>query len=86
MIKEILLNEFVIGGAIGLGIIVLGRIIDDEKLKVLGTKHGKFLTKYFGGKIGKKGWEKIESFIQKCGLAYFKGLYLGLDSDDKKKT
>jgi len=38
-----------------------------------------------GGKIGKKGWEKIETFIEDAGTWFIKGIRDGMNSDDKKK-
>ena len=85
MIKEIMLNPLVISGGVGIILLIIGKIVDDKKLRGMGLRHGKFVSRFMGGRMGKRGWEKVERFLQRSGLAYFKGLWEGLDEDDKKK-
>ena len=83
MIVQVLTSPWAISAGVGVLLLILARLIDEDKAYETGKAHGKLLTvKMSGTKLGKKAWEKIEGFFQKIGGAYFHGVMDGLDGDD----
>lgn len=87
ILLKFLANEWVIGGAVGVCLMLAARLIDEEKAYETGKKRGRQLSAFMSKtKLGKKAWEKIEAFGQKVGGAYFHGVMDGLDEDDTHPT
>lgn len=85
MVSEILFHPAVLAGSVGVGLMIVARLVDEDKAYETGKRHGAFLTaKMRASKLGSKAWEKIEAFFQKIGGAYFHGAMDGLDVDDQE--
>jgi hypothetical protein len=81
--RDLLQNPTVIGAGVTAGLWLLAWVIPNEKLKTIGRGIGLAATKTGCGKLGRKAWEKTESFFQNSSGAFLAGIKEGLDSDDE---
>lgn len=63
-------------------LLIIARLIPNDKLDTFGFKCGCLLTLYGKSKLGKAFWEKIEDFIENSFQVFFCAFQRGLHSDD----
>jgi len=73
------------GAGAGVVVLILARILPNEKLEKWGYAIGAFVSGYLSGKLGKVFWEKIEDFLQNSAGVFLRAIKRGLNSDDKKQ-
>ena len=82
--KDIITNIILSSAGVAFGLLILGRIMPNEKVKVIGELLGKRLSALGNHKVGRKVYEPLEGFIQNSLGVFIEGLFAGLDSDDKE--
>ena len=81
-----MLKNVVLGGAgVSLVLLILARMVPNEKLGAWGEALGKLLSAFGTKKLSKSTWEKVEDFLENSLTVFFAGLRKGLDSDDDQK-
>lgn len=78
---EFLTNTAVLGLAASVILLVLAKLLPNEKVYSFGYKLGLALTVFGSAKVG-RGWGKLEDFFINSGGQFFGGLKQGLNSDD----
>ena len=63
-------------------LMILARILNNDKLKAMGLSHGRLISKLLRSKFGKKLGEKIEDFIENSSKTYFDAVDVGMSEDD----
>ena len=81
MFKNLLLDGTIIAAIL----LILARLIPNDKLKSYGVKLGTGLSLYGRSKAGAKVWEKLEEFMENSLSVFLEGVKEGLDSDDGGK-
>ena len=83
MLEKLLMNPWVIFGAVTAALCLAAKFADPEKAYQVGKSRGRLITSAMRKtRLGAKAWEKIEDFAQRLILAYIKGFMDGLDEDD----
>ncbi len=82
MIGNIVLS----GAGAGLVLVVLARLLPNEKLERWGFAAGQAVTTLGAGRLGRAFWEKIESFLENSTGVFLAAMKRGLDSDDDKNV
>lgn len=75
-------NILSVGVAISLGLLILAKVLPNEKVYAFGFKIGSWLSTFGALRCG-AAWDKIEDFMINSGGQFFKGLKDGLKSDEK---
>lgn len=82
--KGILTNVLFSGAGISFFLLILSRLIPNDKLKTVSVKAGIIISKTGRSKLGKKFWERLENYIENSLTIVFGGLKEGWNEDDKK--
>jgi phage-related tail protein len=82
IINEILLST----AGVSFLLLIVARLVPNDKLKALGVSAGKAISAFGGKKMGPKVWEKVEDFLENSVKVFLEGVKEGLDSDDKADT
>ncbi len=70
-----------IGSVIGIALMVLAKVLPNEKLFSYGYSTGAALNVFGTAKLG-AGWEKIEDFLINSIGEFLRGMKAGLDPED----
>lgn len=68
--------------SVGTVIMVLARIIPNDKVRAAGVSSGLFISVLGMKRFGRRTWEKIEDFLENSVGVFLVGLKAGLDQDD----
>ena len=70
-----------IGVVINVILLILSRIVSNERIHGVGVSLGKALDRFGTLKLG-VAWEKVEDFIENSGTQFFTGFKVGLNDGE----
>lgn len=70
-----------VGVAISIGLLILAKVLPNEKVYAFGFKIGSWLSTFGALRCG-AAWNKLEDFMINSGGQFFKGFKDGLNSDE----
>ncbi len=71
------------GAGISFLLLILSRMVPNDKLKSASIKAGRIISKTGSSRLGKKFWEGLENYIENSMSVIFSGLKEGWNEDDK---
>ena len=81
--KGILTNVVFSSVGISFFLLILSRLLPNNKLKEASVKFGIILSKTGRSRFGKKFWERLENYIENSLTVILNGLKEGWNKDDK---
>jgi len=81
--KNILASIVLSGAGASMLVIILARLIPNDKLHAVSIKLGRLLSTVGRSHLGCAFWEKIEDFFEKSFSVFWRGFRQGLNADDK---
>jgi len=82
--KGILTYVLFSGAGLSFILLILSRMIPNDRLKEISVKTGRIISKTGRLRLGKKFWEGLENYIENSLSIIFNGLKEGWNEDDKK--
>ena len=80
--KGIFTNIVFSGMGLSFFLLILSRMIPNDKLKKASVKFGRIISKTGKSRFGKKFWEGLENYIENSLSVIFTGLKEGWNEDD----
>jgi len=81
--KGVFTNIIFSGVGLSFFLLVLSRLVPNDKLKKASVNFGRLLSRTGRTKLGKKFWEGLENFIENSLSVIITGLKEGWNEDDK---